>query len=1069
MPTIVQTTQGVVTGLWGSALIRSADGRMRALRMGDAVRKGDVILTTQDGIVQLTPDEPANVRSAAKPADDIDRVITGLNQNQPIEAPAAGLAGGDGGGLEPGLRVDRINESVNGGMPLGNPDTGPSNPAVVAGSSPAIAPELLDPALGLAVGSSTISAREEGPIVNLGLPLPSGAAAGATVTVDQVPVIGQIVTAAGQPVTAGTVLHPADLPGLRYVPPADYADGTPVGNFAYTVHSGAESASGTVSVELAAVNDLPIATPATAAGLEDSTLPISLGGTDVDGHVVGVTVQSIPAGATLLQADGVTTIVVGQTLTPAEAANLLFKPAPDFNGSAAIVFTVTDNAGGVSSPASVGIALTPVNDAPLAAAAAFAVAEDAAVVSGSVSASDVDANAALTFALNSTAPAGLVFNSNGSYSFDPSVAAYQSLGVGQSRVLTVPYTVTDDQGASSSANLVITLTGTNDAPLAQADIGSVTAGSTLTVSTANGVLLSGAAPTGRDSDVDGDALSVVRAIAGSGVPITAVNGAGTTFTGAYGDLTLSSDGSYSYVANKAAALASGTTASDVFTYQVSDNHGGTANTTLTVQVAGQADTLTAGPVVVQSPLANPLGLIGEYYGYNDFNPTGSNANRRHADDGVYGNLDHTADMVSIINGRNGAVVVGTNLTAATNAADAHFVARTIDYGASPTVTASLGTNPNLSAGASIASLTDNNSQLFRFLDRSGGSDASSLTINAGTGDNDNRGTGPTAGLGTTSDAGIRLTGNAYLAAGLYDIRVTADDGFSLRLGGNTVAEFDNIQSPTTRVYSGVPVTGGVQALELLYWEQGGNAQLRVEFKLSSDPTSSYKLLGSDNLPLYTAANTPVLSEQQDIVAGATPGTYDVRTGSVLDGGVGNDTLTGGAARDLLRGGADNDALNGGAGNDVLIGGAGNDTLTGGAGSDVFRWQLADRGTAGTPARDVITDFNGAGYSGDVIDLRDLLVGETHQANVITFPNAGGALTITADVGNLGNYLHFSTVSGNTVIEISSTGAFGTGGYASTKVDQVITLSNVNLLAGFSSDAQVIEDLFKRGKIITDGP
>ena len=45
------------------------------------------------------------------------------------------------------------------------------------------------------------------------------------------------------------------------------------------------------------------------------------------------------------------------------------------------------------------------------------------------------------------APAGLTFNADGTYSFDAANAAYQSLGVGQSAVLTVPYTVTDDQGA----------------------------------------------------------------------------------------------------------------------------------------------------------------------------------------------------------------------------------------------------------------------------------------------------------------------------------------------------------------------------------------------------------------------------------------------------------------------------------------------------------------------------------------------------------------------------------------------------------------------------------------------
>src|SRR6185295_18253811 len=85
----------------------------------------------------------------------------------------------------------------------------------------------------------------------------------------------------------------------------------------------------------------------------------------------------------------------------------------------------------------------------------------------SVIATDVDANAALSYALNGAAPAGLSFNADGSYSFDASNAAYQSLGAGQSATLTVGYTVTDDQGATSTADLVITITGTNDGPVAQ--------------------------------------------------------------------------------------------------------------------------------------------------------------------------------------------------------------------------------------------------------------------------------------------------------------------------------------------------------------------------------------------------------------------------------------------------------------------------------------------------------------------------------------------------------------------------------------------------------------------------
>ena len=65
MPTIVQTFQGRVTALWGTASMRGADGKMHVLKLGDLVHRGDVILTSQDGIVKLTPDDAATSAFAA--------------------------------------------------------------------------------------------------------------------------------------------------------------------------------------------------------------------------------------------------------------------------------------------------------------------------------------------------------------------------------------------------------------------------------------------------------------------------------------------------------------------------------------------------------------------------------------------------------------------------------------------------------------------------------------------------------------------------------------------------------------------------------------------------------------------------------------------------------------------------------------------------------------------------------------------------------------------------------------------------------------------------------------------
>ena len=223
MPTIVQTFQGRVTALWGTASMRGADGKMHVLKLGDLVHRGDVILTSQDGIVKLTPDDAetsafaaTRIGEALAPATEIDRVIGGLNDANSLDAPAAGLAGdGAAGELAPGLRVGRISEATSllGALPSGSL-------SFDVREISAVAPELLNAAPGLlGAGSSTINATEEGPAVGLGLPAPTGTTTAAIITVTQVPVIGQLLKADGTPVATGSVLTPADLVGLKYVHP----------------------------------------------------------------------------------------------------------------------------------------------------------------------------------------------------------------------------------------------------------------------------------------------------------------------------------------------------------------------------------------------------------------------------------------------------------------------------------------------------------------------------------------------------------------------------------------------------------------------------------------------------------------------------------------------------------------------------------------------------------------------------------------------------------------------------------------------------------------------------------
>jgi len=115
---ILTKSAGVVTAVWGQAFLLLPNGKVVPVKVGDHVDQGAEILTTQDGIVQISPDEGGVVqlKPNVEPAGEVDRVITALNNNEIDVETAAGLNGGSAGSLEEGLRVERVSESVSGGQ-----------------------------------------------------------------------------------------------------------------------------------------------------------------------------------------------------------------------------------------------------------------------------------------------------------------------------------------------------------------------------------------------------------------------------------------------------------------------------------------------------------------------------------------------------------------------------------------------------------------------------------------------------------------------------------------------------------------------------------------------------------------------------------------------------------------------------------------------------------------------------------------------------------------------------------------------------------------------------------------
>ena len=645
-----------------------------------------------------------------------------------------------------------------------------------------------------------------------------------------------------------------------------------------------------------------------------------------------------------------------------------------------------------------------------------------------------------------------------------------------------------------------TITDVNNAPDAINDVPVSNLQEDTANSTVSGNAILGGSGNVADTDPNNDTLSITGAIAGTGAVVSSVTLASPlTVSGTYGNLLMNANGSYTYTLDNSRIqtqnMLGGQSYNDVFTYKITDGNGGYDTATISVAILGTLD-LTA--ITPQPVAVNADGLNGEYYGYNDTTTAG---NRVHSDDllatkvGTGANLDSVEDIEFIINGRNaimgGGNIVGTNTPGAVNAADVIFNVRTLNYGLVPLVTSSLGSNAASAAGTALPAQDNNTNStttaLANFLDQ----DSSTARVQTGTPTGATVGT--QTGLGRTTDGMIRMSGNAYLERGNYDFRVIADDGFRLKVGGKTLLEFDGNQAPTVRIFKNVEVNdliSGLTSIELLYWEQGGNANLTFDYKLSSSNT--YIPFSLDSLAFFSLANTPVFTDTrlQDIVETAVNQQYELRTGSALDGDGFNNTLIGQIGRDYIQGlggddtlygynptdlanitkdgadyldgGAGNDQLFGGYGNDVLDGGAGADTMTGGMGDDIYVIDnvgdvIVENANEGTDTIQIAATYNPGTYViptnfENVLVLGNFNVNVTGNAadNRITGNDGNNALSgLGGDdrlIGGKGN----DTLTGGAGNDIFEWGLADKGSLGTPNIDTITDFTYVNNAVGTSS-------------------
>ena len=189
--------------------------------------------------------------------------------------------------------------------------------------------------------------------------------------------------------------------------------------------------------------------------------------------------------------------------------------------------------------------------------------------------------------VNGTAPGTVAFasgaeatvNADGSMTFDTR-GAYDTLSLGEIATETLTYTIEAPDGGTDTATVTITINGVNDGPVAASDAFTIDEDRGLvgTLFADNGA--------GADSDIDAnDTLSVThlngQALSG---PIALASGA---------NLIVNADGTFFYDQNDVfAELNDGETATETFTYTVSDGNGGTDTATVSIRIDGQDVVLT---------------------------------------------------------------------------------------------------------------------------------------------------------------------------------------------------------------------------------------------------------------------------------------------------------------------------------------------------------------------------------------------------------------------------------------------------------------------------------------------
>ncbi|THD84247.1 tandem-95 repeat protein [Aliigemmobacter aestuarii] len=697
----------------------------------------------------------------------------------------------------------------------------------------------------------------------------------------------------------------------------------------------------------------PVANPDSAETDEDTPVVIDVLGNDTDPEGQPLTVTGTPTAP-------------NGTVTVNPDGTLEYTPAPDFNGTDTITYTITDPDGNEAT-STVTVTVNPVNDAPVAEDDASTTPVNTPVTFAVLgNDSDVDGDPLSVISVGTTPDGTVAINPDGTLTFTPNA--------GFTGVTSVDYTITDPEGLTDTATWTITIT--DDRPVANPDSAETDEDTPVVID----VL-------GNDTDPEGQPLTV------TGTP-TAPNGT----------VTVNPDGTLEYTPDP------DFNGTDTITYTITDPDGNEATSTVTVTVNPVNDAPVAEDDASTTPVNTPVtfAVLG-----NDSDVDGD-----------------PLSVISVGTTPDGTVAINPDGTLTFTPNAGFTGVTSVDYtitdpeGLTDTATWTITVEASPPPPPPPPPVSDG------YVDGTPGGDLIDVGYTGDPDgdfiDNDDAilpgdsGNDDHVRAGDGNDTILSGDGDDTVDAGAGDDLVDTGEGDDTVGGGrgnDTIATGDG----NDLVYGGagedvIDTSGGVPLPNRDYpgLYPADTAPTDDEDTVYGSGGSDTITTGDDNDVIFgggggdlidggidddtifggTGSDTIIGGEGADVIDGGDdgdliyggldpsfPDEINIPDATDLRPDNGTDTIFGGGGDDTIFGLDDDDVIDGGDGNDLLDGGIDEDTITGGTGNDTITGGLGLDSLAGGDDRDTfivnapedgigdVIDGNEGGDDFDTLDLR----------------------------------------------------------------------------------------------------